>query len=396
MIRRALSALVLCLLLLFAGVYLGAHPDGLPGVLRDPLVGDQNTRVVREAMNEIDASYYRKVPESELSDTAVKGMVAGLNDRFSNYFTPKEYASFQEQQRGAFAGVGITVQQHKDGLLVMQVFPRSPAKKAKVEVGDVIVAVDGASLKGRSNDDAVARIKGRVGTDVTLRLRSKGGAERDVTLKRAEIPVQTVTSKDRTVNGRKVAVIKLADFGEAAHARMAPAVRKALKDRVAGIVLDLRGNPGGLVTEAQLVASEFLSGGKIVTTKGRSVPERTLSATGDPIAPKTPLVVLVDRNSASAAEIVAGALQDNGRAKLVGTRTFGKGVFQQVIELSNGGALDITAGQYFTPKGRNLGGRGTATGAGLSPDIQAPDNPKTKTVDETLDKGLQTVAAEAA
>jgi carboxyl-terminal processing protease len=396
MIRRALSALVLCLLLLFAGVYLGAHPDGLPGVLRDPLVGDQNTRVVREAMNEIDASYYRKVPESELSDTAVKGMVAGLNDRFSNYFTPKEYASFQEQQRGAFAGVGITVQQHKDGLLVMQVFPRSPAKKAKVEVGDVIVAVDGASLKGRSNDDAVARIKGRVGTDVTLRLRSKGGAERDVTLKRAEIPVPTVTTAERTVKGRKVAVIKLADFGEAAHARMAPAVRKALKDRVAGIVLDLRGNPGGLVTEAQLVASEFLSGGKIVTTKGRSVPERTLSATGDPIAPKTPLVVLVDRNSASAAEIVAGALQDNGRAKLVGTRTFGKGVFQQVIELSNGGALDITAGQYFTPKGRNLGGRGTATGAGLSPDIQAPDNPKTKTVDETLDKGLQTVAAEAA
>jgi carboxyl-terminal processing protease len=396
MIRRALSALVLCLLLLFAGVYLGAHPDGLPGVLRDPLVGDQNTRVVREAMKEIDASYYRKVPEAALSDTAVKGMVAGLHDRFSNYFTPKEYASFQEQQRGAFAGVGITVSQHKDGLLIMQVFPRSPAQKAKVEVGDVIIAVDGTSLKGRKNDDSVARIKGRVGTDVTLRLRSKSGKQRDVTLKRAEIPVQTVTSKDRTVNGRKVAVIKLADFGEAAHARMAPAVRKALKDKVAGIVLDLRGNPGGLVTEAQLVASEFLSDGKIVTTKGRSVPERTLSATGDPIAPKTPLVVLVDRNSASAAEIVAGALQDNGRAKLVGTRTFGKGVFQQVIELSNGGALDITAGQYFTPKGRNLGGRGTATGAGLSPDIQAPDDPKTAKVDETLDKGLQTVAAEAA
>jgi carboxyl-terminal processing protease len=395
MIRRALSAVVLCLILLACGVYLGAHPNGLPGVVRDPLVGDQDTRVVREAMDEIDRTYYRKVADRDLSDLAVKGMVAGLHDRFSNYFTQKEYAAFQEQQRGSFAGVGISVQQHKDGLLITDVLPRSPARRAGVHAGDVIIAVGGTSLKGRKSDDSVARIKGRVGTDVTLRLRTKGGAERDVTLRRAEIPVQSVTSKERTVDGRRLAVIRLADFGEAAHARMAQALRKAVQDKVQGIVFDLRRNPGGLVTEAQLVASEFLSDGKIVTTKGRSVPERTLSATGDPIVPKTPLVVLVDRNSASAAEIVAGALQDNGRAKLVGTRTFGKGVFQQVIELSNGGALDITAGQYFTPKGRNLGGRGTATGAGLTPDVAAQDDPKTKN-DEALDTALRTVAAEAA
>jgi carboxyl-terminal processing protease len=275
------------------------------------------------------------------------------------------------------------------------VLPRSPARRAGVHAGDVIIAVGGTSLKGRKSDDSVARIKGRVGTDVTLRLRAKNGTERDVTLKRTEIPVQSVTSKERTVDGRRLAVIRLADFGEAAHARMAQALHKAVQDKVQGIVFDLRQNPGGLVTEAQLVASEFLTDGKIVTTKGRSVAERTLSATGDPIVPKTPLVVLVDRNSASAAEIVAGALQDNGRAKLVGTRTFGKGVFQQVIELSNGGALDITAGQYFTPKGRNLGGRGTATGAGLTPDVAAQDDPKTKN-DEALDTALRTVAAEAA
>jgi carboxyl-terminal processing protease len=121
------------------------------------------------------------------------------------------------------------------------------------------------------------------------------------------------------------------------------------------------------------------------------VPPRTLSAVGDPIAPKTPLVVLVDHDSASAAEIVAGALQDRHRAKLVGTPTFGKGVFQQVIELSNGGALDITAGQYFLPSGRNLGGRGTATGSGLTPDVRASDNPKTP-ADEALDTALKTLA----
>jgi len=396
MIPRALSALAVCLLLLFAGVYLGAHPNGLPGFVRNPLVGDQDTRVVREAMDQIDDTYYRKVPKRDLSDTAVKGMVAGLKDRFSNYFTPKEYASFQEQQRGAFAGVGITVQRDPAGLKVVEVFRRSPADKAGLKPGEVIVGVDGASLKGRTSDDSSARIKGRVGTAVDLRVRAKGGAERDVKVTRAEIPVPTVTSRTRTVDGRKLAVIRLADFGEAAHARMAVAVRKAVQQKAKGIVFDLRGNPGGLVTEAQLVASEFLTDGKVVTTKGRSVPSRTLSATGDPIAPKIPLVVLVDRNSASAAEIVAGALQDNGRAKLVGTNTFGKGVFQQVIELSNGGALDITAGQYFTPKGRNLGGRGTATGAGLTPDVKAQDDPKTTGDDEALDKALQTVAAETA
>jgi carboxyl-terminal processing protease len=167
-----------------------------------------------------------------------------------------------------------------------------------------------------------------------------------------------------------------------------------MKDGAKGVVLDLRGNPGGLVTEAQLVASAFLEDGKIVTTKGRSVPSRTLSATGDAVAPKLPLVVLVDHNSASAAEIVAGALQDRHRAKLVGTNTFGKGVFQEVIELSNGGALDITAGQYFTPSGRNLGGKGTDTGAGLTPDIKAANNPKTPK-DEALDTALQTLARSA-
>jgi carboxyl-terminal processing protease len=158
-------------------------------------------------------------------------------------------------------------------------------------------------------------------------------------------------------------------------------------------VFDLRDNPGGLVTEAQLVASQFLSDGKIVTTKGRNVQTRVFDATGDPQAPKLPLVVLVNQNTASAAEIVSGALQDRKRATIVGTHTFGKGVFQEVLNLSNGGALDITAGQYFLPSGRNLGGAGVNTGAGLTPDVQAADNPKTPRVDEGLDKALDVLAA---
>jgi carboxyl-terminal processing protease len=391
MIRRALASLVLVLVVLGAGIYLGGHPNGLPGFVRDPLVGDQDTRVIDEALDQVHDTYYRQIPKKQLANESIRGMVASLKDRFSNYFDPQQYAKFQQQQSGEFAGIGVQVTKSADGLRVVEVYDNSPAKRAKVEVGDIVVRVNGTPLKGRTSDQSVALIQGRIGTDVKLGVRHKG-AERDVTLTRATISVPVVASRDRTVTGKKLGVVKLAQFSSGAHAEVAQAVRKELKAGAKGIVFDLRDNPGGLVTEAQLVASAFLPDGKIVTTKGRSVPSRTLSATGDPVAPKTPLVVLVNRNSASAAEIVAGALQDRKRAPLVGTRTFGKGVFQEVVDLSNGGALDITAGQYFLPSGRNLGGRGTSTGSGLTPDVAATDDPKTTKVDEALDKALDVLA----
>jgi carboxyl-terminal processing protease len=392
-IPRVLAVLALCLVLLGTGIYLGGHPDGLPGVVRDPLVGDQDTRVVDQAIDDVAGTYYRKIPRDQLANEAVRGIVASLHDRFSNYFDPKAYARFREVTSSEFSGVGISVGEDKRGLRVIEVFDDSPAKQAGIEVGDIITAVDGTSLRGRPRDQSVALIKGRNGTDVRLRVLHEG-REREVTLTRSTISVPVVESRERTVEGRKLAVIHLAQFSSGAHAELYAAIRKALKDRAKGLVLDLRHNPGGLVTEAQLVASAFLEDGKIVTTKGRSVPTRTLNATGDAVAPKTPMVVLVDRDSASAAEIVAGALQDHKRAKLVGTRTYGKGVFQQVLELDNGGALDLTAGQYFTPNGRNLGGKGTSQGAGLSPDVPAKDDPKTK-ADEALDTALRTLASQA-
>ncbi|HWH95456.1 MAG TPA: S41 family peptidase [Baekduia sp.] len=392
MIRRAIASLVLCLVLLFAGIYLGGHPSGLPGFLRDPLVGDQDTRVVDEAIDQVHDTFYKEYSRKDLSNKAIAGIVSSLNDRFSNYFDPKEYASFQLQQSGEFAGIGVQVTQADDGLRVVEVYEGSPARRAKLVAGDVITAVNGTPLKGRTQDASVGLIQGKIGTDVKLTVRH-GGKARQVTLTRSTISVPVVTSAQKTVDGRKLAVISLTQFSSGAHGELTAALRKAQKDGDKGVVLDLRGNPGGLVTEAQLVASAFLKDGKIVTTKGRSVPTRTLSATGDPVAPGTPLVVLVDRNSASAAEIVAGALQDRKRAELVGTRTFGKGVFQEVLELSNGGALDITAGQYFLPSGRNLGGKGTDTGSGLTPDVEAKDDPKTTKKDEGLDTALDVLAA---
>jgi carboxyl-terminal processing protease len=391
MIRRALASLVLVLVVLGAGIYLGGHPNGLPGFVRDPLVGHQDTRVIDEALDRVHETYYRDIPKKQLANESIRGIVTSLKDRFSNYFDPQQYAKFQQQQSGEFAGIGVQVTKATDGLRIVEVYDDSPASRAKIEAGDLVVRVNGRALKGRTSDQSVALIQGRIGTDVKLGIRHKK-TERDVTLTRATISVPVVASQIKTTGGRKLGVVRLAQFSSGAHAEVAQAVRKELKAGVKGIVFDLRDNPGGLVTEAQLVASAFLPDGKIVTTKGRAVPSRTLSATGDPVAPKTPLVVLVNRNSASAAEIVAGALQDRKRAPLVGTRTFGKGVFQEVIDLSNGGALDITAGQYFLPSGRNLGGKGTSTGSGLTPDVSATDDPKTAKVDEALDKALDVLA----
>jgi carboxyl-terminal processing protease len=221
-----------------------------------------------------------------------------------------------------------------------------------------------------------------------------GGEPEQMELTRSAVSVPVVASTLREVCGKKVGIVALSQFSSGAHGEVYAALKKLQKRGAQAFVLDLRGNGGGLVDEAQLIASAFLRDGAIVTTRGRSVPSRTLKATGDPLVPKAPLVVMVDRATASASEIVAGALQDRDRATLVGARTFGKGVFQEVLELSNGGALDITAGQYFTPDGRNLGGRGVQTGAGLRPDISASDDAKTAR-DEQLAAGLDALARKA-
>jgi carboxyl-terminal processing protease len=395
MLRRALLIVAGCLALLCAGIVLGGRPEALPGPVADVLVGHEEARVVSEALDDVHERYYREVPKDVLADKAIAGAVESLDDRFSQYFPPKEYARFKDSQNSEFTGVGISVAPDGGrGLRVIEVFDGSPARRAGIERGDVITAVDRRSLRGLSQNRAVALIKGEPGSDVTLRI-LHDGREREVSLTRAVISVPAVASRIAEEGGRRFAVVKLAQFSSGAHAELYTAIRKALRKGVKGIVLDLRGNPGGLVNEAQLVASAFLEDGKIVTTKGRSVPTRTLKATGDAVAGRTPVVVLVDKDSASASEIVAGALQDRGRAPVVGTPTFGKGVFQQVVELSNGGALDITAGQYYTPKGRNLGGKGTAKGAGLQPDIRAQDDPDTKR-DEALHTALRELAREAA
>ena len=376
-----LAAVVIAVLA--GGIWLGGHPDWLPDPVRDALISDSDARVYDEAVDVIQADYYRKVDRPKLLDRALSSAVDSLDDRFSAYFDPKAYRSFEEATQGAFEGVGMNVEEVPRGLRVLTVFKGSPADRGGLEPGDEIIAVDGKSLRGVSSEEATTRIKGRAGTRVTLTVKTGKAEPREVRLERARVDVPVVESRMTRSGERKVAYVRLASFTSGAHGELGKAVRRLLGRGAKAVVLDLRDNGGGLLNEAVLVSSLFIPEGKIVTTRGRSRPERVFEATGSSIDTKVPVAVLVNGESASASEIVTGALQDRDRATVVGTRTFGKGVFQEIKQLSNGGALDITVGEYFTPKGRNLGGGGPTKGAGIKPDVEARDDRATKR-DEAL------------
>jgi carboxyl-terminal processing protease len=374
--RRQPKTVVLALLLpvlLALGLWLGGHPQDLPGFLRSAFVEDRQTRVVDEAIQRIASDYYRPIAASKLANASISGVISSLGDRFSHYLTPAEFHEFNTPPH--FTGIGVAVGPQPRGLLIARVFDSSPAARAGLKAGELIVGVDGRKLQGVSADSATALIKGVPGTEVALQIESPAGshkarnAVRTVRITRATISEPVVASATRTVGHVKLGVVALATFSPGAHGEVREAVEHQIHIHARGLVLDLRANGGGLVEEAQLVASIFVSKGTIVSTRGRAQPSTTLLATGGAISPSIPVVVLVDGSTASAAEIVAAALQDHHRATIVGTHTFGKGVFQEQEPLSNGGALEITVGEYFTPAGRNLGGGGVKQGAGIVPEV---------------------------
>ncbi len=377
--RRPLSWLAVfasLLFLLLLGVWLGGHPRDLPSFLRSAFVADHQTLVVNEAIEHISHDYYRPVTKDQLANSSIAGAVASLGDRFSHYLSPSEFRGFDEP--ASFTGIGVEVDPaaRSDGLEIVDVFDDSPAARAGLQPGDTIVAVNGRSLRGLSPDTDTALIKGPPDTEVRLRIQRRVGRRtttRTVGVTRATISEPVVASAMRTVHGVKLGVVRLATFSLGAHGEVRDAVEGLLHSGARGIVFDLRSNGGGLVEEAQLIASIFLPpGAVIVSTRGRTQPSQTLTALGDPIPASVTMVVLVDSNTASASEIVTAALQDHRRATVAGTHTFGKGVFQEEEPLSNGGALDITVGEYFTPNGRNLGGGGVKQGAGIEPEVHIP------------------------
>jgi carboxyl-terminal processing protease len=389
--RRNLPALaILGAIFIFAlGLWAGGHPSDLPSSVRKVFV-PQETRVHDELIDTIESHFYRKVPRKELENASLKGIVASLGDRFSEYLTPTESKEFDtELNGGEFAGVGITVNPEKRGLRVLNVIPGSPAAKAKIRASDIIAGVNGRSIAGAAARTASTKIRGKPGTTVRLTVLSTDGSKREVTVKRATLHPPVSQSRLVEWQGIKLGVADLSTFNEGAHGKVRTEVDRLLKQGAQGIVLDLRGNGGGLLQEGRLVASVFVDKGLIVSTNGRRSPEQKLYATGDAISGKVPVVVLVDGGTASASEIVTGALRDHHRATVVGERTFGKGVFQEIEPLSNGGVLRLTVGRYFLPNGENL------TGQGIQPQVKAKDNPRTNR-DEALDAALDTLRSKAA
>jgi carboxyl-terminal processing protease len=382
--RVTIAVLAVALPVVFAlGLLLGHNLDE-----------SKQTKLVRDTLKAIDDDYYRKVDDAALVNRGVGSLVAGLHDQFSEYFDPKAFAAFEKESRGEFSGVGMSVVVDRRGLRISEVFPRSPAARGGLRVGDLIVAVNNRPLAGRPSTFSTHLIRGRPGTPVSHTVVS-GGRRRVKRLERAQVSVPPVRSRSIRFHGSKLGYVNLLQFSEGSHGDVRQAVRRQLDGGAKGIVLDLRGNPGGLLEEGVLVASTFIPDGVIVSTEGRKRPKKVYNAEGGAISTRVPLVVLVDHGTASAAEIVTGAVQDRHRGTVVGTRTYGKGVFQEIRGLPGGAALKLTVGEYFTPNGRNLGGGGVREGAGLTPDVRATDNPRTRGRDEALDVALRTLAARA-
>jgi carboxyl-terminal processing protease len=384
---RALLAVLGALVVLAAGIWLGGHPESLPGPVRDALV--QEDRAVRaEIIDSIEENFYKRIDEEKLDESSLKGLVNALNDPYSTYLTPSEARVFTEEVSGEFEGVGMNVEQDRRGLKVLRVFESSPAAGARIRRGDFILGVNGKSIAGVSSEVATSRIKGPAGTTVKLQVFTPGEErDRTVTVKRERIEVPVARGRVVQRGGQQIGVVELFSFSEGAHGLLKREIDKVVDRGAEAVVLDLRGNGGGLLVEAVLVSSLFIEDGEIVSVRGRSRAERTHEATGDAIDEDIPVAVLVDGGSASASEIVTGALRDRDRGTVVGTRTFGKGLVQEVEHLSNGGVLDLTVANYYLPGGETISSRG------IKPDVRAQDDPDTDR-DEALPVALETLARE--
>jgi carboxyl-terminal processing protease len=384
------------LVVLGVGMWLGGHPTDLPSFLRSAFVADPHDAVISEALSDIQHDYFHPVARTGLINGSISGAVASLGDPYATYDSPSAFTAFNHPKPDRFSGVGIDVDTTPAGLLVESVLAQTPAAAAGIREGDVITAVNGRTLVGLGAAASTNLIRGQAGTAITLAVK-RGSRRLTFALKRAQIstPEPIVSDVATSYHGVRLGVIELPTFDvPGIHAQVAQALQSLLGQHVKGIVLDLRDNGGGLVTEAQLVASMFIAHGVIVTTRGRAEQTETLDATGDPIAPSIPMAVLVNGDTASAAEIVAGALRDHHRAVLVGTHTYGKGVFQELRQLSNGGAIDITVGQYYLPDGENLGAGGLRRGGGIKPDVVINAAPTAKS-DPQLKAALAILAAKA-
>ena len=316
-----------------------------------------------DVFERVRADYVEEVSDKELIENAINGMLTAL-DPHSSYLNEKNYRDMQVQTKGEFGGLGIEVTMENGLVKVVSPIDDTPAFRAGIQPQDLITHLDGEQVLGLTLQQAVERMRGKVNTEIRLTIRRKGRKPFDVTLTRAIIKIRSVRSR---IEQKNIGYVRITSFNEQTHKGLIKAMEKLRADAeggLKGIVLDLRNNPGGLLDQAVAVADAFLDKGEIVSTRSRRKEnaQRFNARPGD-LAKVLPIVVLINGGSASASEIVAGALQDHGRAIIMGTRSFGKGSVQTIVPLPGQGAMRLTTSRYYTPSGRSIQAKG------IDPDI---------------------------
>jgi carboxyl-terminal processing protease len=357
-----------------AGLALGTVAQPLQHALAQDAGSDstyQQLSLFGDILTQVKENYVIDPPSDKLIYNAVNGMLAGL-DPHSSYMNQQQYADMQVQTSGQFGGLGLEVTQ-ADGLLkVITPIDDTPGARAGIRPGDIIVEINGHSTDGLGLDNAVTKMRGAPGTQITLTLKRSGiNTPVHVTLTREIIKIQDVKDRLFTTPAGKIGYIRLDSFDENADPHIRDAI-KALKDQahgdIHGYILDMRDNPGGLLDQAVAVGDDFLNTGEIVSTHGRHEQDDAVwyAQSGD-LTGNAPIVILTNAGTASAAEIVTAALQQNRRALVLGTKTFGKGSVQTIMPIDNEGALRLTTALYFTPSGKSI------QGYGVTPDVTVSD-----------------------
>jgi carboxyl-terminal processing protease len=331
-----------------------ATPLVATGFLRQSKDAADGATLFNQVLQSVSTRFVDTVDASALYEKAARGLVAQLNDPYTVLFTPKERAAFTQNTNGRYAGVGMAIEDIRGNITVSRVFPGSPAAQNSVVDGDRIIMIDTSSTRGWKTEDVSNRLKGEPGTRVRVRFQRPGVPEPiNVTFTRSVIHIPAVPFT--TMLGNGIGYIPVQVFNETASQEVIDAMRRLQSQGMRSLIIDLRDNPGGLLDEAFVMSNLFLPKGReILSVRGRAGPNQVYTTEDDPLAPNTPLVVLVDGNSASASEIVAGALQDHDRALILGTTSFGKGLVQSMFPLDGGYALKMTTGKWFTPSGRTI------------------------------------------
>jgi carboxyl-terminal processing protease len=341
----------------------------------------QKIDLFSEVLEKIQNEYVDEVDQSEAMDSAINGLLQSL-DPYSAYMNPKIYEEMQTETSGEFGGLGIEVSMEAGVVKVITPIDDTPASRAGVKAGDYIVRIDGKQVQGKTLMEAVNLMRGPVGKPIEITIRRKGLKKaKKFKIVREIIEIKSVTAK---LVDSKVGYLRLRAFNENSSSQLKKEISILKKNKkIVGYILDLRNNPGGLLSQAITISDFFLNDGEIVSTKGRKNREnrRFFAKKGDKIEGK-PLVVLINNGSASAAEIVAGALQDHKRAVLLGETTFGKGSVQSIIPLNNRGAIRLTVSKYYLPSGKSI------SGIGVSPDIKVEEKDEDFSINTTTDNQL--------